>query len=132
MNMSSASVDSSVNEFSLSGAEGAKSKLVDPERVAASPAALECRYWKSIELPSCADGSMGFTMVIAEVVGIYIDDDFIKEGLVDTASMQAVARLGYMDYAIIDEANLFSLNRPVTTEKGMSATLNSGDWDGKY
>ena len=132
MNMSSAGVDGSINEFSLAGIEGAASQLVKPERVAASPAALECRYWKSIELPPRANGSAGYTMVLAEVVGVYIDDNFIKDGIVDTAAMQPIARLGYMDYAVIDETNMFSLNRPVTAEDGLSATLESGPWDGKY
>ena len=132
MNMSSAGVDGSVNEFSLAGIEGAASQLVKPERVAASPAALECRYWKSIELPPKANGAAGYTMVIAEVVGVYIEDTFIKDGLVDTAAMQPIARLGYMDYAVIDESNMFSLNRPVTAEDGLSATLNAGPWNGKY
>ena len=132
MNMSSAGVDGSVNEFSLAGIEGAASQLVQPERVAASPAALECRYLKSIELPPKANGAAGYTTVIAEVVGIYIDDTFIKDGLVDTAAMEPIARLGYMDYAVIDESNMFSLNRPVAAEDGLSATLNVGPWDGKY
>ena len=132
MNMSSASVDSSVDEFSLAGLEGADSQLVKPQRVAASPAALECRLWKLIELPPKHDGSAGYTTVLAEVVGVYINDDFIKDGLVDTAAMQPIARLGYMDYAVVDERNMFSLNRPVTADDGMSATLNAGPWDGKY
>ena len=132
MNMSSAGVDKSVNEFSLAGIEGAESQMVKPERVAASPAAMECRYWKSIEMPAKHDGSPGYTMVLAEVVGVYINDEFIKDGLVDTASMQPIARLGYMDYAVVDESNTFSLNRPVALEDGLSATLDAGPWNGKY
>jgi len=132
MNMSSAGVAHSVDEFSLAELEGADSQLVKPQRVAASPAALECRYWKSIELPAKHDGSPGYTTVFAEVVGVYINDDCIKDGLVNTAAMQPVARLGYMDYAVVDESNMFSLNRPVAAEDGLSATLNAGPWDGKY
>jgi len=132
MNMSRAGVDGSVNEFSLAGVGGSPSQLVKPERVAASPAALECRYWQSIELPPRANGSAGYTMVIAEVVGVYINDEFIKDGILDTAAMQPIARLGYMDYDVINESNMFSLNRPVTAEDGLSATLNAGAWDGKY
>jgi flavin reductase (DIM6/NTAB) family NADH-FMN oxidoreductase RutF len=132
MNMSSAGVDGSVSEFSLAGIESAESEMVKPARVAASPAALECRHWKSIELPPRANGSAGYTMVIAEVVGVYIDDAFIKDGILDTAAMKPISRLGYMDYAVIDESNMFSLNRPVTSEDGLSATLNAGPWDGKY
>ena len=97
MNMSSAGVDGSVNEFSLAGVEGAASQLVKPERVALSPAALECRYWKSIALPTRANGSAGYTMVIAEVVGVYIDDTFIKNGLVDTAAI-GQSHLNYPEY----------------------------------
>jgi hypothetical protein len=44
------------------------------------------------------------------VVGIHIDDAFIKDGLVDTAAMKPIARCGYHDYAVVDE--VFSLRRP--------------------
>jgi hypothetical protein len=37
------------------------------------------------------------------VVGIHIDDRFIKDGRVDTAAMRPIARCGYADYAVVDK-----------------------------
>jgi hypothetical protein len=37
-----------------------------------------------------------------------------------------------MDYAVINEANIFSLNRPEVDDSGTRATLKSGPWDGVY
>ena len=51
MNISSASVDSLSDEFALSNLETAQSFFVTPPRVARSPASLECKHWKTVELP---------------------------------------------------------------------------------
>ena len=131
MNMSSASVNSDVNEFDLGNIETASSQLVKPARVAKSPAAFECRLWDTIKLPQ-VEGRSGYTTVIVQVVGVYIDDAFIVDGMVDVAAMAPLARLGYMDYAVINEANIFSLNRPQVDDSGTRATLKSGPWDGVY
>ena len=132
MNISSAAVEHSVDEFALAELETTASKLVAPPRVSASPSALECKLWQTIELPAASDKDTGYTMVLATVVGIHIDDDYIIDGRVDTAAMQPLARLGYMDYAEVNAGNIFSLNRPVVAEDGKSATLKSGPWNGKY
>ncbi len=131
MNMSSAAVNSDVSEFALGKIETAESQLVKPARVAKSPAAFECKLWKTIELP-LVEGRTGYTTIIVHVVGVYIDDTYIKDGLVDVASMEPLARLGYMDYAVINEKNMFSLNRPEVDDSGTEATLKSGPWDGVY
>lgn len=131
MNMSSAAVDSSINEFELGNIATAESQLVRPARVAQSPAAFECKLWKTIELP-VIDGRSGFTTAIVTVEAVYINDDYIKDGLVDTAGMQPLARLGYMDYAVVNADNMFSLNRPEVDDEGKTATLKSGPWDGVY
>ena len=49
-------------------------------------------------------------MVIGEVIGIHIADDVIVDGIVDIGLLRPVARLGYMDYAVVDES--FSMARP--------------------
>jgi len=131
--MSSAPVDSSVNEYSLAGLDTTRSETVAPPRVAKSPAAFECRLWKTVELPINKDRpDTGYTMAIVHVVAVFIDDNYIVDGLVDTASMQPLARLGYMDYSIVNESNMFSLNRPIVDEDGKNATLQSGPWDGVF
>jgi flavin reductase (DIM6/NTAB) family NADH-FMN oxidoreductase RutF len=58
-------------------------------------------------------------VIFGYVVGIYIDDSFIKDGLVDTGAMRPIARLGYMDYAVVTPETVFSINRP-TPEEAMA------------
>ncbi|MFN0182594.1 MAG: flavin reductase family protein, partial [Aquabacterium sp.] len=131
MNMSSAAVAPEVDEFALAGLEAAPSRFIRPPRVAASPAALECRLYQLVELPAPQRGD-AYTVVIGEVVGIYIDEAYIRDGIVDTAAMRPLARLGYMDYAVVAPEVMFSLNRPQPTDDGRSATLAAGPWDGVY
>ena len=50
------------------------------------------------------------------MVGIYIDDDFVKDGMVDTGAMRPIARLGYMDYAVVTPNSVFSIERPTADE----------------
>lgn len=109
MNASSAKVGPDVDEFELAGLTSAPSRMVKPPRVAQSPAALECRHYKTIELPSI-DGREGNFVVMGQVVGVYINDDAIHDGRFDTARLRPVVRLGYMDYAVVDDA--FSMDRP--------------------
>lgn len=109
MNKTSAGVGPEVDEMALAGLTPAPSKLVKPPRVAESPVAFECKYFQSVELPPDTGRGM-YTMVIGRVVGIHIDDDAIKDGMVDTGKLRPIARLGYMDYSVVD--NTFTLQRP--------------------
>lgn len=130
MNISSAQVDSLSDEFALSNLETAESIFVKPPRVRRAPASLECRLWKIVELPDVS-GDHGHFIVIGQVIGIFIDDSVIKDGIVDTASMQPLARMGYMDYAVVTPETTFSLQRPQVKEDG-TVTVPKGDWDGIY
>jgi flavin reductase (DIM6/NTAB) family NADH-FMN oxidoreductase RutF len=133
MNLSSAPVAPGVDEFALAGLEAAPSLLVKPPRVAAAPAAFECRLWKTIDLPVPAGRTpVGYTMVIGEVVAVYIDDRYIHDGIVDTGAMRPLARLGYMDYAVVSPDSMFTLNRPTASADGLRAELQPGPWDGVY
>ena len=49
-------------------------------------------------------------MVVGTITGIHIDDIVIRDGKVDVAAFQPLARLGYMDYARITD--IFSMQRP--------------------
>ncbi|MGF1651343.1 MAG: flavin reductase family protein [Hyphomicrobiaceae bacterium] len=112
-NVTSADVAPAVNEFDIARLETAASRLVAPPRVAGAPAALECKLYKTFDLPAIVPGGKaGYTMIVGYVVGVYIDDAFIKNGFVDTAAMQPIARLGYMDYATVTPESTFTLNRP--------------------
>jgi flavin reductase (DIM6/NTAB) family NADH-FMN oxidoreductase RutF len=99
-----------VNEMAQSGLAPAPCRLVRPPRVAASPCALECKLLQIIDLVDLAGKPARRHVVIGQVVGIHIDDRFIKDGRLDTAAMAPIARCGYADYAVVDK--VFSIARP--------------------
>lgn len=138
MNMSSAPVSHGVDEFALAGLTAVGGQMVKSSRVGESPAAFECRHWKTIELPiaqpdqDARRGTLPCFMVLGYVVGIYIDERYVRDGLVDTAGMQPLARMGYMDYSAVTRENTFTLNRPIVGEDGKTATVQPGPWDGVY
>ena len=120
MNMTAAPVPRGVDEFPIGDLIAASSRLVKPPRVKQSPAAFECKYWKTIELPPAEPGGKStYSVVFGRVVGIHIDDQFINDGIVDTGAMRPIARLGYMDYAVVTPETVFSINRP-TAEEAMA------------
>ncbi len=112
MNMSSAAVPFGVDEFPLAGLTAAASHFVKPPRVKESPVALECRHFQTIALPGAGRYQQNYNLVIGQIVGIHIDDRFIKDGLVDVGAMRPIARLGYMDYAVVTPETIFSITRP--------------------
>ncbi len=79
-------------------------------RVAASPAALECRVVHSMRLHDMDGAALEGWIVIGQVVGVHIDDAYIREGRFDTAAARPLARCGYRDYATVTE--LFEALRP--------------------
>ena len=109
MNASSAHVGRSEDEFELTGLSKASSVLVKPPRVAEAPVSLECRTWKTIDLPATSPDAHN-VMVIGEVVGVHIVEEVIKDGFMDTVALRPVARLGYLDYSVVDE--VFQMPRP--------------------
>lgn len=110
MNTSSAPYPRGLNEFGPAKLKMAASNLVRPPRVSESPAALECVVTNIIHLKDRHGEEIGSYLVLGEVVGVHIADQFIHAGRVDTAAMLPLARLGYMDYAVVDK--VFQLQRP--------------------
>ena len=92
------------------------SQMVKPPRIAQSPVAIECKYHQTIDLPGRADGkAVPYSVIIGRVVGIYIDDGVIKDGRLDIGAIKPIARLGYMDYAVINAQTIFTMERPDVT-----------------
>jgi len=111
MNVTTAQVAYGIDEMKLAGLTPAPSRFVKPPRVAESPAALECRYWQTVELPLEPERpEMRGSLVIGEVLGIHIDDRILKDGRVDVLAFRPVARLGYSEYTTVD--NKWSMRRP--------------------
>jgi flavin reductase (DIM6/NTAB) family NADH-FMN oxidoreductase RutF len=114
VNATSAEFNASVSEPQRLGLEMSPSHQVRPPRVARSPVALECRYAKSVDLVGSNGQHSPSSIVIGEVVGIYISDDAIVDGRVDVTRMRPLARLGYMDYCVVDR--LFAIARPTAPD----------------
>jgi len=132
MNLSSAPVAADVDEFVLAKLQTAPSLLVKPPRVANSPSALECRLWKTLPLPRLDVSQPESVIVFGQVVAIYIDDAYVKDGIVDTGEMRPLARMGYMDYSAVTPDTVFTLNRPTVTADRQNASVQPGPWDGVY
>lgn len=92
-----------VNEMIEAGLAPAPSRLVRPPRVAASPCALECKLLQIVDLNDLEGQPSHRHAVFGQVIGVHIDERFIKNGRLDTAAMQPIARCGYADYAVVDK-----------------------------
>ena len=49
-------------------------------------------------------------MVIGQVVGIHIDENILRDGMIDMSLAAPLSRLGYLDYAVTDA--VFQMRRP--------------------
>lgn len=105
MNVSTEHYPAGRDEFEAAGLEKAPCEVIACPRVAASPASMECRLWRIVELPGAHNH-----LVIGEVVGIHIRDEFVHDGIFDVALARPVSRLGYRDYSVVER--LFTLARP--------------------
>jgi flavin reductase (DIM6/NTAB) family NADH-FMN oxidoreductase RutF len=113
MNVSSATVGSEVDEFTLAGLETAPSRLVGPPRVAASPASMECRLLQIVPLHDLDGQPTSNSLVIGQVVGVHIDRAFLRDGLFDTGGAHPIMRAGYRDdYVEATPETMFKMVRP--------------------
>jgi flavin reductase (DIM6/NTAB) family NADH-FMN oxidoreductase RutF len=110
MNKTSAPFERGVNEMERAGLAPAPSRLVKPPRVAASPCALECILLQILPMDDMNGRALDTHVVFGQVVGVHIDDQFIKDGLLDTAAMKPIARCGYHNYAVVESE--FRMTRP--------------------
>ena len=101
MNATSATLPRGDSEFDAAGLEWLPSHLVKAPRVKRSPVHLECVFLQTLELPPTHSGQ-GNYVTFGRVVGVHIDDELIVDGMVDICRARPIARLGYMDYAVVD------------------------------
>jgi len=105
MNASSQGLPKQVDEFAHAGLTPVDCDTIACARVVGTPAALECRLTKVVDLPGVSN-----QVVFGEVTGIHLRDNCLRDGIFDVTTFQPLARLGYRDYAKVSEA--FSLKRP--------------------
>jgi flavin reductase (DIM6/NTAB) family NADH-FMN oxidoreductase RutF len=90
MNRTSLDYIADVDELTRAGLTTEPSMLVDPPRIAQSPAALECRVWQIFE------AAPQRVIVLARVVAMYLRDEAIldhQKFYVDTPGLQLLGRM---------------------------------------
>lgn len=95
MNATSGEYDASVNEFELAHIDHAPSEIVKPPRVAGSPVSFECKLDRILDFSSSSRSS---SLVIGEIVSIYVADSHLKQGKLDRNSLDLIGRMGGMQY----------------------------------
>jgi flavin reductase (DIM6/NTAB) family NADH-FMN oxidoreductase RutF len=91
-NATSAEFPPEVDEWEALGIEGAPCLEIKPRRVAASPAAFECKVLQVIELGALPARSN--SLVLARVVRIHVDDAALDGTKVRSDALRLVARMG--------------------------------------
>lgn len=110
MNVTSGPAAHGEDEMVLAGLAAAPCEKVKPPRVRDAASSFECVLHQIIDLPESRTGDPN-TLVIGRVVGIHVRDDVItEEGRIDVRKIKPLARLGYMDYAVVED--FFTLDRP--------------------
>ncbi len=110
MNASSVPAPAGVSEFDHCGIERAQSEIVSPPRVARAAAALECKTTEIIEPVDINGNKASVVLVLGQVVGVHINENFIQEGRFDVNIAKPVSRLGYLDFGHTSE--IHELPRP--------------------
>ena len=89
-----------IDEFMLAKLDKAPSVNVKPPRVAASPANLECRLLRIVEIEPEQPGDTSSNVVFGRVIGMHIRDEYLTAaGRFDTIKAQPLTRLGGIQYA---------------------------------
>lgn len=111
MNLTSSSTQAS--EFDLAGLESAPSRWIATPRVARSPVSLECKVISHYPLKDGAGQAVGSHLLIAEVIGVGIDEHLIVDGTFSWGETRTVVRAGGVaDYHWIGQDNLLQMVRP--------------------
>lgn len=111
MNTSSAPLEHGVSEFAAAGLEMAASRLIKAPRVAAAATALECKHLMTKRMGDKDGQETDSWVVFGQVVAVHIDDNIVVDGRVDVTRIRPLARLGYKDYAVVNE--VFEMGRPL-------------------
>lgn len=110
MNASSVDAPHGVSEFDYVGLTPEPSRLVRPPRVREAHAALECKVTEILSPKDLNGDPTSRYMIIGQVVGVYISDDALTDGMFDVVKAGNVARLGYLDFSSVKE--VFQRTRP--------------------
>lgn len=110
--MVASSVDAprGTSEFGYADLTPEPSVMVAAPRVREAVAALECKVTEIFTPKTHSDRGTDAVVVAGEVVGVYIDDAMLTDGLFDVIKAGNAARLGYLDYLTVE--TVFPMRRP--------------------
>ncbi|MFN4914808.1 MAG: flavin reductase family protein [Sphingomonadales bacterium] len=116
MNVAAAPWDRGISEFEKAGFTPIASDLIKPLRVKESPVQMECRV---IEIKEFGTGGGAGNLVMAEVLKIHINKDFIgADGKIDQTKIDLVGRMGGSWYCRTTPDALFQLAQPMQATIG--------------
>lgn len=106
MNATSAPLPAGTDEFEAAHLAREECRTIPCARVAAAPAALECRLLRTLRLAGEANW-----VAFGVVTGVHVRDDALVDGLLDVTRYAPLGRLGYRgDYVAVRES--FEMLRP--------------------
>jgi flavin reductase (DIM6/NTAB) family NADH-FMN oxidoreductase RutF len=107
MNQSAGEYSSHVDEFKMVGLTPIPGDFVKAPRVAESPISMECRLKQILQF---GEPPSMHSFVIGEVVQIYVNDEYLVNGVIQSSKLKAIGRLGEDLYCkVID---IFEMKRP--------------------
>jgi len=112
MNMTSEGLPRGQSEFDFAGLATAPCKLIKAPRVADSPAAMECKVTQVLRVKDTDGKETGGVVVYGQVIGMHIDERFMKNGRFDLGAVRPIARCGYDEYTVVEK--VFAMTRPAS------------------
>lgn len=111
MSATSAPVPYGQSEFDYADVPMAECRKIRASRVATAYACLECKVTQIVNVAGL-EGATDNLAVFGQVVAVHIDESVLTDGRFDLAKARPLTRLGYQDYAVVDE--IFEYVRPQT------------------
>ncbi|OAU96121.1 flavin reductase family protein [Moraxella catarrhalis] len=125
MNISSMALPYGESEIERAGLTTIKADLSDVPMIAESPCHFECKYIATHHIPGNSEVGT-IDIVYAQVMKIHIKDEFITpDGKLDIKKIRPIARMGYYDYAVIEDT--FEMRIPEASDLE-SAGLEGRSW----
>ena len=112
MNATAEGLPRGQSEFEHAKLATAPCRLIRAPRVAASPAAMECKVTQVLRVKDAEGRETGGVVVYGQVVGMHVDERFMKAGRFDLAAVKPIARCGYDEYTVVEK--VFAMTRPAS------------------
>jgi flavin reductase (DIM6/NTAB) family NADH-FMN oxidoreductase RutF len=107
MNATSASLPRQQSEFDHAAVDYVSSHSVSPLSVAQSPVRYECKLRDALLIGDTAGAG---TVVLLDVISVYVRNDLYSEGLINQSNIDSVGKMGGDGYHI--SADYIELERP--------------------